>query len=151
MTARLQDIVRTAQAVLVATLLVAAGATGADAQSSGNVDATLDTLFGAHEPYRQFLDSLKKAVAEDDRAQVAAMVAYPFHVRIDGKVVTLRDQAGFVTDYDRIVTPKVKQAIAGQSYATLFANDQGVMIGDGEVWFSGVGSNAVVRITAINR
>ncbi|MEW5716956.1 hypothetical protein AB1462_32420, partial [Pseudomonas sp. SB113] len=64
--------------------------------------------------------------------------------------VKLRDAAHFVADFDKIVTSKVKQAIAGQTYATLFANWQGVMIGDGELWFSGVGDGNVVKITAIN-
>lgn len=78
------------------------------------------------------------------------LVDYPFQARIDGKAVKVRDAAHFVADYDRIVTPKVKRAIADQTYATLFVDWQGVMIGDGEVWFSGVGSNPVVKITAIN-
>jgi large exoprotein involved in heme utilization and adhesion len=55
-----------------------------------------------------------------------------------------------VADYDKIITTKVKRAVANQSYATLFANWQGVSIGDGEVWFSGVGDRNAVRITAIN-
>jgi hypothetical protein len=49
----------------------------------------------------------------------------------------------------------VKGAVAKQTYATLFANWQGVSIGDGEIWFSGICSNEAckqqtVRITAIN-
>jgi len=81
---------------------------------------------------------------------MAAMVDYPFQARIGSKAVKLRDAAHFVADYDKIVTTKVKQAIANQSYATLFANWQGVSIGDGEVWFSGIGDGDTVKITAIN-
>ncbi len=43
----------------------------------------------------------------------------------------------------------MKDAIAAQTYETLFANWQGVMIGNGELWFSGV-EPPVVRIIAIN-
>ncbi|MCR5857319.1 hypothetical protein [Mesorhizobium sp. J428] len=43
----------------------------------------------------------------------------------------------------------MKSSVAKQTYATLFANWQGVCIGDGEVWFSGVGDANVIRITAI--
>lgn len=61
------------------------------------------------------------------------------------------DAAQFLAAYDKIVTAKVRNAITAQRYATLFANWQGVMIGDGEVWFSGVGDGNTVRITAINQ
>lgn len=123
---------------------------GAHAQTAAEVDSTLDSLFGAHAPYRQFFETLQKAVASNDKAAVAALVDYPFQARINGKAVRLRDAAHFIAEYDKIVTPKVKHAVASQTYETLFANWQGVMIGDGEVWFSGVGSNNTVRITAIN-
>ena len=53
------------------------------------------------------------------------------------------------------LTPKVLAAIKRQTYASLFANDRGVMIGDGEVWFSAVCRDAAckdapIRIIAIN-
>lgn len=122
----------------------------ATAQTKTEVDASLDALFGNHQPYHAFLDALKKAVAADDKPAVAAMVDYPFQARINGKAVKLRDTAHFVADYDKIVTAKVKDAVAGQTYATLFANWQGVMVGNGEVWFSGVGDGNAIKITAIN-
>lgn len=138
------------QMIVVAMLAVSAGTASTHAQTAAETDASLDALFGAHAPYRQFFEQLQKAVGEDDRATVAAMVDYPFQARIDGKAVKLRDAAHFVADYDKIVTTTVKRAIAGQTYETLFANWQGVMIGDGELWFSGVGDAGPIRITAIN-
>ena len=120
------------------------------AQSAADTDAALDAAFGAHEPYHRFFDTLQKAVAADDRKAVAAMIDYPFQARINDKATKLRDAAHFIADYEKIVTPKVKKAVANQTYATLFANWQGVMIGDGEVWFSGIGDNAKIKVTAIN-
>lgn len=120
------------------------------AQTKAEVDASLDALFGNHQAYHAFFDALKKAVEANDKAAVAAMVDYPFQARINGKAVKLRDPAHFIADYDKIVTAKVKDAVARQTYATLFANWQGVMVGDGEVWFSGVGDGNVIKITAIN-
>ncbi len=122
----------------------------APAQTAKDTDAALDAAFGSHEPYRHFFETLQKAVAADDRKAVAAMVDYPFQARINDKATRLKDAAHFVADYEKIVTPKVKQAVANQTYATLFANWQGVMIGDGEVWFSGIGGNDKIKITAIN-
>ena len=134
----------------VAALMALAAPPPATADPVAEMNTTLDTLFGDHARYRAFFDALKKAVAEGDKAGVAAMVDYPFQVRIGGKSKKIRDAAHFVADYDKIFTPKVKQALAAQTYETLFANWQGVMIGDGEIWFSGVGDANVVKITAIN-
>lgn len=136
---------------LVAALFVGiAGTTGAGAQTAAEMNETLDGLFGAHAPYQKFFDELKKAVAADDKQAVASMVEYPFQARINDKAVKIRDKKHFIAGYDKIITPKVKNAVAKQTYPTLFANWQGVMIGDGEVWFSGIGDNNTVRITAIN-
>jgi hypothetical protein len=144
----MRDVKSWAWISLVAVSLI--GASPAAAQSAADVDASLDGLYGDHKPYRQFFTHFQKAVADNDKAAVAAMIDYPFQARIKGKATKLRDAAHFVADYDLIVTAKVRHAVANQSYANLFANWQGVMIGDGEVWFSGVGDNNVVKITAIN-
>ncbi|GLK84552.1 hypothetical protein GCM10017653_26220 [Ancylobacter defluvii] len=135
--------------MLMAACLVGAAAP-ASAQTAAEMDGTLDTLFGSHQPYQDFLHALKQAVAADDRAGVAGMVDYPFKTRIDGKAATIRDAAHFVASYDKIVTAKIKQAVAAQSYPTLFANWRGVMIGNGEIWFSGIGDEGRIAIIAIN-
>jgi len=132
-----------------------AGITTAGAQTAGEVNKTLDELYGNHEQYHAFFEKLKKAVAENDKQTVASMVDYPFKARINGKAVTIRDAAHFAADYDKVFTAKVKEAVANQTYEKLFANWQGVMIGDGEVWFSGICNNdaceqQTVRITAVN-
>jgi hypothetical protein len=141
---------RTCLALAVAALATFSAPLPAMADPVAEMNSTLDALYGDHARYRAFFDALKKAVADNDKAAVAAMVDYPFQARIGGKAKKIRDAAHFVADYDRIVTAKVKQALAAQSYETLFANWQGVMIGDGEIWFSGVGNGDVIKITAIN-
>lgn len=124
--------------------------TNAGAQSAEEMNKTLDDLYGAHGPYHTFFEKLKKAVAENDKEAVASMVKYPFKARINGKAVTIRDAVHFVADYDKVFTAKVKEAVSKQTYPNLFANWQGVMIGDGEVWFSGIDNNNTVKIIAVN-
>lgn len=141
---------------VVSIVCLSAGSAGlAGAQSAAEVNSSLDSLFGDHKPYEQFFTKLKKAVAEGGKETVASMIDYPFQARIKGKAVKIRDQKQFVADYDQIITSKVKDAVAKQTYATLIANWQGVMIGDGEIWFSGICNDATcnkstIRITAIN-
>ncbi|OHV84470.1 hypothetical protein [Rhizobium sp. LCM 4573] len=123
------------------------------AQTAADTDKSLDGLFGDHKPYADFLAKLQKAVAADDKETVASMVDYPFQARIGGKAVKINDARHFIADYDKVVTAKVKGAVAKQTYPTLFANWQGVMIGDGEVWFSEIGKDEqhmAVKIIAIN-
>jgi hypothetical protein len=47
----------------------------------------------------------------------------------------IRSNSQFGKNYYRILTPAVRKAIEKQSPECFFANWQGVMIGDGEVWF----------------
>ena len=142
--------------VLVSAVCLSAGSVGlAGAQTAAEVNSNLNSLFGDHKPYEEFFAKLKKAVADGDKETVASMIDYPFQARLKGKAVKIRDQKHFVADYDQVVTAKVKDAVAKQTYPTLFANWQGVMIGDGEVWFNGICSDnsckqQTVRIIAIN-
>ncbi|MBN9475536.1 MAG: hypothetical protein ABS43_31210 [Bordetella sp. SCN 67-23] len=129
---------------------IALGTGAAQAQTAADMDARLDTLFGEHASYRGFFDKLKQAVAAGDKAAVAAMADYPFRTRLDGKAATLRDAEHFIADYDRLITPKVRDAVSRQTYPELFANWQGISIGSGEIWFGGVGKRNEVKITAIN-
>lgn len=133
----------------VASIAWGAAAT-VQAQTAAEVDARLDTLFGAHVPYKSFFAALQHAVAADDRHTVAGLVDYPLRTRIGGKAVTIKDPSQFVAHYDDLVTAKLKRAVAEQSYASLSANAQGVSIGDGNLWFSGIGKSDVVRVIAIN-
>lgn len=122
----------------------------AQAQTAADVDAAMESVFGAHAPYRQFFEKLQAAVSADDKRTVASMIEYPFQARIGGKAVKLRDAEHFIADYDKVLTPAIKQTITAQPYDTLFVNWQGVSIGDGELWFSGIGGNRIIKITAIN-
>ena len=141
---------RSVRTIFIAMGLAMAVATPAATQTAAELNETLDDLYGAHAPYQSFFEKLKKAVAENDKKTVSSMVDYPFQARINGKALKIRDAAHFEADYDKILTAKVKEAVAKQTYPTLFANWQGVMIGDGEIWFSGIDEKNTVKITAIN-
>lgn len=136
--------------IAAATLVALAVPLPVLANPVAEMNKTLDTLFGDHTRYHTFFDNLKKAVAAGDKAAVAAMIEYPFQVRIGGKSLKIRDAAHFIADYDQVITAKVKHALQVQTYETLFANWQGVMVGQGEIWFSGVGDTDVIKVTAIN-
>ncbi len=98
---------------------------------------------------RAFLAGLKAAVQGADKDKVAAMVQYPLRVNLEKGSRTVRTRSEFVKDYDRLVTPTVRKAIETQAPECLFANYQGVMIGNGQVWFEEQQDGAL-RIKALN-
>ncbi len=102
----------------------------------------------------QFLATLQQAVGRDDRPAVAALVAYPITVRIDGAATILADPPAFIERYPQVITERVRAAIEAAEPATLFTNWQGVRIGRGELWFAGVYEDGAetydVLIIAIN-
>ena len=96
----------------------------------------------------QFLARLKQAIATDNRAAVAAMVNYPLTVYASGGAsVTYRDAAALRARYAQVFTPEVRAAVAAAKADDLFARDQGVMIGNGEIWMNEVqGSMKIITV-----
>lgn len=106
--------------------------------------------------YRRFLSRLQSAVRANDKGAVAGLAASPLRVNFEGGPKTYSDRNSIERDYDRIFTPRVRRAILGQRADRLFANYQGAMIGDGQVWFDQTCPNdscsppGPMRIKAIN-
>jgi len=116
-------------ALLAALLCVLPASWPVFAQSDAETSKTLDTLFGDHVAYQDFLAALQKAVAAGAKPVVAEMISYPLKTKVAGKATTLKDAKDFIAHYDAIVTPRIAAAVKAQTYAKLFANAQGVMIG----------------------
>jgi hypothetical protein len=130
-------------------------------EKSGNVSVMAERSAepaGAAAPnaYGQFLSSLQTAVRGGSKGAVLRLVAIPLRVNFAGGARTYADRRSIERDFDRIFTPRVRQAILDQRAERLFTNSRGAMIGDGEVWFDRTCTNAScspagpVRIRAIN-
>lgn len=98
---------------------------------------------------RAFLADLKAAVKAGDKQKVSALVRFPLNVNLAKGRRVVRSSAEFVKDYDVLLTLTVRNAIAQQVPACLFANWQGVMIGNGEVWFEEQ-QNGSMKIKTLN-
>jgi hypothetical protein len=104
---------------------------------------------------RQFFDTLKAGSSAGDRSALCALVSYPLVVRSKHSRRKLTGEAGCRSAYLKVFTPPVLAAIARQEFDGLFVNSRGMMIGDGEVWFSELCAardcqNKQMRIVAIN-
>ena len=61
----------------------------------------------------------------------------------------------FIESYDKIMTPNVQHAVERQEFGDLFVNSDGVMVGNGQLWFTGVCPDATcstheLRVIAFN-
>lgn len=100
----------------------------------------------------RFAGRIRREILSGDFESLAQSIAFP--LVIDGNVYADKEEflaADFVADPDKAFLEAVEQAPT----QNLFHNWQGIMLGDGEVWFAGVpdntGNSAVpLRIIAIN-
>jgi hypothetical protein len=76
------------------------------------------------------------AVLGGKREEVAKYVSCPCTFIQDGKRISIRNAAEFLKNYDTIFTKQFVARIASVVPHHMFANDQGIMIADGAVWFS---------------
>jgi hypothetical protein len=101
------------------------------------------------EVFSQFFTSLQTAAAsKGDKAAIVKFIIYPLRVNKAGKSRHVKTKVGVENNFSKIFTDKVLQAITHQKYADLFCRDQGVMIGDGQVWINQQGDK--IGIYAIN-
>ena len=104
----------------------------------------------------EFLSRLQSAVRANRKRAILGLVGLPLRVNFDNGAKTYQDRKSIERDFDQIFTPRVRQAILSQRADGLFANYQGAMIGDGEVWFDSSCANSEclrkgpIRIRAVN-
>ena len=105
--------------------------------AAGDARGRIERVLGDADQYETVFKALQQGIAGDDRAAVAALMRYPLRVDTGGNKREVPDAASFQRDYERIVTAPVARAISAQSFETVFANQQGVMIGNGQAWLNG--------------
>jgi hypothetical protein len=109
---------------------------------------------------KAFFEQIKKAILTDDFESFAADVAYPIELyfggerRLQPRSTRFRTKAELRKYKTAIFCERLKSAVRNQSADSLFKNWQGLMIGNGELWFDQVilegQTNWTYRIMAIN-
>lgn len=106
------------------------------------------------EEVRAFARELQTAVAARSWADLADRIQYP--ITVGGLRFTSAEQFA-AYDIDSLLDEEFYSAVANTDCTgmeTLFANWQGVMLGDGQIWFAevndGNGDSLGMKITAIN-
>jgi hypothetical protein len=107
--------------------------------SHADMDRSISNMVGDPVQFQTVFTGLKQAVEKHDAPAVAALVSYPITVNPrTKKAISVRTPRTFIACYDQIITPHIADVIEKQKYENLFVNDQGAMLGSGEVWISGI-------------
>ncbi|WP_416055793.1 hypothetical protein [Stenotrophomonas maltophilia] len=106
----------------------------AEPAAEGDVHARIDAVLGDSAQYEKVFNAFKTAVVGGDRAAVVEEVRFPLNIA-GGKKIT--GPGEFQRNYEKIITPAVVKAMSEQEFGKVFVNQQGVMIGDGQVWLTG--------------
>ncbi len=136
-------------------LLALAVGTAPLASQTPSVATTCDstTIDGREPQYvmgaKSFLATLQAAVRAGDRQTIANAIHFPLRVNADRKSIYIRSRPSFRSRFDQLFPSPVQQAILSQPSTCLFGRDQGVMIGNGEVWFE-QDNDGVFRIQSLN-
>ena len=85
------------------------------------------------------------AVERGDRKTAAGFISYPVAFSLAGKRTRARNEQEFLADYDRIFMAPFVEKVRNAVPHNMFANSEGIMIGDGAVWFNEKG-----RVKALN-
>lgn len=87
---------------------------------------------------KRFLGVVQSYVAKDNARGLAQVIEFPLSVNAGKSRRKLSAAGEFTSGYAKIVTPTVREKILAQQPAKLFHRADGVMMGDGEVWFRSI-------------
>jgi hypothetical protein len=154
---RMRSLLRSAEwsAILLSIVGLGSGSLFCHAQSSQDAhiaacgQTTVDDNWGPEyaSQAKVFLAALQRVVKSDDKKQLSLLVRYPVHIYDGNHKSMVRTPAEFIRQYPSIMSPDLKRAIIAQSPECLFATGQGVMIGDGNLWFQQQQSGQMKIIT----
>lgn len=105
---------------------------------------------------KAFFKQVRKAVLTNDIKWLSEAVSYPLVLKTGKTEYKLKNKEDFAARAPLILTSHLKTTVQSQSPDSLFKNWQGVMIGNGEIWFSEVAETTAKektwahRITRVN-
>jgi hypothetical protein len=105
--------------------------------------ATAGTLFhryavaGAEDDELIHKNALRfwNAVKRGDKKTVAALIKYPINVVVKGGIKNIGGPKELLSHYDKIFSTRYRDAIAKAIPRNMFVRYDGIMLGDGQVWF----------------
>ena len=100
------------------------------------VTARIESLQGDAAGFANAFDRLTEAMREDDASGVADLAEYPLTVQANGETYDVLEPRDLVDNFDRLVAPQTRNAIADQDYSALFVNSDGVSFANDALWMA---------------
>ncbi|MGH4124762.1 MAG: hypothetical protein ACREV6_17705 [Clostridium sp.] len=94
--------------------------------------------------FEKSFNIIKSLVQNKEISKVANYVSYPLNVNKKDKKIKIKSKEDFIKSYNTIITEDVKKALLNQEVTKTFVNYQGVMVGDGEMWFTHIKNKAMI-------
>jgi len=117
-------------------------------QQGTKTAATLDTCgaadFNDPKGAAEFLATLQRAVAKNDRGLVLSLIQFPIMYK-----GSLLEQKDFSRRYDEILNPEALQALSQQQISDVYCDSIGLAIGRGEIWFSQLPGGHEFKVTVL--
>ena len=134
---------------LVIVTVMAVLACVCDAQDTKCENSTVQDAWGPAiaSQAQSFLAELKRVVKENNKVEFASLVHYPLRVFDRNHDIKISSPSELISKYPHILTQDVRHAILTQSAQCLFANGQGMMVGNGQLWFQKEASGEMKVIT----
>ncbi|GLR69401.1 hypothetical protein [Agaribacter marinus] len=105
---------------------------------SGVSNNRLNKYFHTDLDYEAFFNELKAGLLSGDKEKVASLNLYPIRVNYPEKSVYYDTVEEFIDNYDKIIRTEMLSRVEKQEFSSLFYNYNGMHIGFGDIWFSGI-------------
>ena len=126
---------------LAAVLLLAScllGTGPAIAASDQQVLKRIEQLHGHSDGFEDPFYTLQDAMRRGDARDIADLGEYPLTVNANGESYEIQSSDDFVENFDTLVTPETRRAVARAKLGSVIVNSDGVGIADGAVWLSAI-------------
>lgn len=99
-----------------------------------------------------FLKKLK-LLAKKGPEQLSTLIKYPLRVNYKNHSSWVNTPKQFTVNYRKIISNKIMEIINSQNIKKIFANSQGIMLGNGEIWARPVTlrKSSPIKIIVINK
>lgn len=82
--------------------------------------------------FERVFKTIQALVDKGEKEKVAGYIRYP----LTSANITVTSKEEFIKNYNSMITEGVKKALVNQKVEETFVNYKGVMVGNGEVWFT---------------
>jgi len=120
------------------------------------LQADTNSIYPVTPADKAFFELIRSSILSTNIESLSQAISYPILVRTGSRELKLRSKKDLKEQAAFIFSARLKAVVQKQSPDELFKNWQGVMVGDGEIWFSPVGEGSgsehrwVYRILALN-